>query len=293
MLGNLFLGEWRKINGNRTTTTLFIWSAPIGAFLLMGLIILSIAASETARENVRFGGGFSGSWSEMFLGGWQVVNNEIGRYVIAAFTAIVFAGEYQFGTWKNFVPYRRRTTLFLNKLAVIAVMVIIAWVSMTIIVGIGFLIVAQIGNVDVGTFDGETVRAFAGQYALQMALTLTATLIAACYAALAAMFTRSMIASFFVAVLFNVIETGILLPLALLYQFFRVNLLAIYTYTPSFNLANIQQIIQFDRPVTPPSIPGTMISGHSFENSLIIIVIWLLVLLSITLWRFNRQDIVT
>jgi len=291
MVGNLLLGEWRKVNGNRITTIMFIWIAPIGALMMMGLIILIAAFSEEARTNMARGQ--LQPWNETFLFGWLLVNNEIGRYIIAAFTAIVFAGEYQFGTWKNFVPYRRRTTLLLTKFALIGVLVLVAWVSMTLIIGFGFLILGQILGADSGAVNGDILRDFLGDYALQMALTLSATLIAACYAALAAMFTRSTIASFFVAVIISIAETGILLPISIIYQFFRVNLFALYTYTPSFNLFNIQSLVQSGRQMSAPAVPGTVTPSHSLETSLLIIVIWVFVLLGVTLWRFNRQDITT
>jgi ABC-type transport system involved in multi-copper enzyme maturation permease subunit len=287
----MFVGEWRKVTGNRLTTAVFIWSAPILAFLAMGLVIFAALAWEDIRAE--YSTAYSQSWTTAFLMGWQLVNSEFGRFVIAAFTAIVFAGEYQFGTWKNFVPYRRRATLLLTKLAVILTLVTLAWVLMTLILGFGALILGQIAGISPGEFNGEIFRQFIADYLFQMVLTLSATSIAACYAALAAMFTRSTLASLFVAFLMNIAETAILVPLVLISQLTRSNLISIYTYTPSFNLMNLQSYYFSGLPASTPTTTERIMSGQTPAASLLILIVWVVVLLAITFWRFNRQDITT
>ena len=37
---------------------------------------------------------------------WDVPDNAVGRYLICAFVAVVFAGEYGWNTWKLIVPHR-------------------------------------------------------------------------------------------------------------------------------------------------------------------------------------------
>ena len=291
MLSNLFIGEWRKITGNRLTTTVFIWSVPLIALFLM--CVVNIAALGWEDIRLEYGSRAATSWNEAFVMGWPLVNSDIGRYIVAAFTAIVFASEYQLGTWKNFVPYRRRFTLLLTKFAVIGVLVTIAWMAMTLIVGAGTLILGQISGFGLGEFNGESLRQFLGDYGAQMLLTLGATFIASCYAALAAMFTRSTLASFFVALVFNAAETGILLPLVFLSQALRTNLIAIYTFTPSYNLANLQSYLTSGPPAWIPTTTHEFVNGQAPASSLLILVVWVSVLLGITFWRFNWQDITT
>ncbi|MDX1991942.1 MAG: ABC transporter permease [bacterium] len=295
MYREMFAGEWKKIAGQRWAALLFVWIAPIAALVFFGFLAVVALLSPGFREELA--DGTLPPWNDAFLYGWLMVNNEFGRYVIAAFTAIVFAGEYQWGTWKNFVPHRTRTSLLLTKFFTVGAFTITAWTAMSLIVGIGFGLMAVFGGRSYGAFNGEIFREFIGTYGLQMALTFTATLIAACYAALTAMFTRSVLVSFFVVIVLTILENGILLPLFLIYGFFDLDLLWLYRFVPTYNLANINAWLTTGTGFSPPGVGdgGVYVppEPNALGLSLFIIVVWVVALLSVTLWQFRRQDITT
>jgi ABC-2 type transport system permease protein len=293
MVFNMFRAEWLKIAGNRWTTAFFIWIFPMSAFAIMAFWILVLIGAHEAREAFE-----PITWDEALLTPWTLVNNEFGRWIVAAFTAFVFAGEYVHGTWKNLVPRQSRIVLILTKFVTVGVFVLFAWTLMTVIVGFGLGIASDIVGTSFGEFNGEIFNEFIGDFSLQVFITLTATLIAASYAALAAMFTRNTLASVFIAILLNIAETAILLPLILLRLWLEIDLVALYSYTPGYNLANISTWITQDVGISQEArdAEGQVIwayGPHSLEESLLIIAVIVIALVGFTVLRFQRQDITT
>jgi hypothetical protein len=114
--------------------------------------------------------------------------------ILLGFAAVVFAGEYQWGTWKNIVPRNRRVMLLLMKFMALGVFVVLAFVLMSIIWVIGLGVLAQIAGAEYGpAVTLHVLSDFAEDYAIQAALTFTSMMIAAGYAALAGMLTRSIL----------------------------------------------------------------------------------------------------
>ena len=54
-------------------------------------------------------------WTDTFMASWGFANNLFGRMFLLGFTAVTFAGEYQWGTWKNIIPRQRRSLLIMAK----------------------------------------------------------------------------------------------------------------------------------------------------------------------------------
>lgn len=290
---NMFRAEWLKIAGNRWITGFFVWIFPMSAFAIMALWIVILLFSSEARAE--FG---PTTWDEALLAPWTLVNNEFGRWIVAAFTAFVFAGEYVHGTWKNLVPRQPRVRLILTKFVTVGVFVLFAWTLMTVIVGISLGIASNIAGTSFGEVNGTVFNDFIGDFSLQVFITLTATLIAASYAALAAMFTKNTLASVFIAILLNIAETAILLPLLLLKAWLDIDFIALYTYTPGYNLANISTWVTQDNGISQEVLneEGEFLwgySAHSLEGSLLIIAMIVIALVGFTVLRFQRQDITT
>jgi hypothetical protein len=285
----MFRAEWIKIAGNRWVTSFLIWIFPVGALILFTLLSIAVFFSDTLRQETITSG--IDPWYTTMLGAWDIVNNEFGRWIILAFTAFVFAGEYQHGTWKNLTPRRSRVILIVNKFITLAVFVVCAFVAMTIIVGIGGWVVASIAGVSYGAVNGEIVRDFAGDYGLKMFINITATFIAAGYAAVAAMFTRNILASVIVGIIINIAETGIILLLALFELVFNRRIYDVYLFTPGYNLANISSWVNNKEGYPVNLGEENMLGPHSLELSLIIIAAWVVGLIAFTAWRFQRQDI--
>ena len=290
---NLFRAEWMKLTGNRWATSFFVWIFPAIPVALMGFGIFAALLSADARESL-------GSdqeqmaWYSNFVFSWEIVNNEFGRWMIAAFTAVVFAGEYQFGTWKAIVPGRQRMTVIFNKFFTILVFVLVAWIGMSLLYGIGgFILSAILGN-GYGEVNSVIVRDFINGYGVNMFVAVTSVSVAIGYAALAATITHNILSSVFIAISITFAEKGILIPLYLLNEFFHVEVYDLYLYTPGYNLSNISKWGLDGKAYIEPIFREMSSSEpHSLGASLLIVFVWIFGLIGLTVWRFNRQDIVS
>ncbi|GAB4514374.1 MAG: hypothetical protein OHK0046_16390 [Anaerolineae bacterium] len=286
---NLFRAEWQKITGNRWVAASLIWIFPAGAaFFMIAAVVIALLSEDFQRAQMQLG---IVPWNETLVNAWTIVNNELGRWMIVAFSAFIFAGEYQHGTWKNLTTRRTRTRLILNKFLTLGVFVVFATVLMTVILGIGTGVVASIIDLDYGlsTF-GDAFGPFVEDYFTQMFIILTIVLIGASYAALAAMLTKSVFASAIVGVLVTVAENGILLPILLARSFLGWDLMFLYFLTPSFNMANIGTWLNTNRPYMPF---GDDMMAYSLERSVIVVGVWVVALIILTVYLFRRQDIST
>jgi hypothetical protein len=286
-MSSLFRAEWEKIAGNRWAVAFLVWIFPMGMLVFLGGVIVITLLSEDFRAAQTTLG--IAPWNVTILDTWKFLNTEMMRYVIVIFSAIVFAGEYQYGTWKNLIPRRSRLVLILNKLLILGVFVTIAFVATTIISGIGTGIVAGMLGINYGPFDGETIRQFAGEYLFQMVITLSASLIAATYAAIAAMITRNIVASGIVGILITLAEQATLVLIWLIYTLLKINALLLYQLTPGYNLANISTWVQFNTAYQPISA----LKPLSLASSVTIVALIAVGLIGLTVYLFRRQDITT
>lgn len=284
---NLFRAEWEKIAGNRWAVAFCVWSFPVGMLVfIVAVIVVTLFSKDFRTAQMEVG---IAPWNVTMLDAWRFVNTEFVRYIIVVFSAIVFAGEYQYGTWKNLIPRRSRPVLIFNKLLTLGAFVTISFVVMTIISGIGVGIVAGMLGVNYGSFDSETIREFAGDYLFQMTITLTATLIATTYAAVAAMIARNIVASAIIGIIITLAEQASLLIVLLVYGLLKINVGFLYHLTPGYNLANISTWVQFDKGFRPWEgfVP------HDLSLSIMIVTVTVVVLIGLTVYLFRRQDITT
>lgn len=291
---NLFRAEWVKIAGNRWVTSCLLWIFPLAAVGLVTILAIILALSSSART------GFieePATWTEVAVGAWDFVNNPAGRLVILAFTAVVFAGEYQWGTWKNTIPRSQRTALILVKFATLGVLVVVAFVLMSVLATIGVGIDTLIAG---GTYGpevtGEVVSDFLGDYALQASTAFTGTLIAAGYAALAAMITKSILGGIVVSFVITFAENLLIVPLALLAWLLDMpRILYVYRVTPGYNLLNVTSWVRQDMPtgfeVDVGDVSRTV--TDSLEFSIAVLALWVFGLVFVTVALFRRQDITT
>ncbi len=138
------------------------------------------------------------------------------------------------------------------------------------------------------------IRDFLGDYALQAATAFTATVIAAGYAALAAMITRSVLGSVVAGLMtVFVFELGSFAALALLGMLLgRPELIALYQLTPGYNLGNITSLINEGVPFTFGTQAMTRYAGpNSLGLSIFILAAWVVGLVAVTAALFRRQDI--
>jgi hypothetical protein len=289
---NVLRAEWQKMVGNRWTTGFLIWIFPVGALGMVGLMSLFALLIPSFRENMSV----QPFWTDNFLAPWGFTNNLFGRTFLLGFTAVTFAGEYQWGTWKNIVPRQRRGLLIMAKFINLGVLILIAFSLMSLIFGFGFGIMARIADVTYGPeVTGDVVREFLGDYTLQAALAFVSVIIASIYAALSAILMRSILGGIMVGVGISIVEPlifGVNLWLARLFdsEFF----LHLGRISPFYNIENVNSWVRSDQAVTwlqPLFNEAAPVDSMVF--SVLVLAVWLVLGIGLVLYLFQRQDITT
>ena len=106
--------EMLKFRRHRATWGL-VWIWPIG-ITLFWLFAIGVDLANGGSD----GGGpaSAAAWVENSVDFWNVPAQPLGRYLLGAFVAVVFAGEYGWNTWKLIVPHRARNSLIAAKYVV-------------------------------------------------------------------------------------------------------------------------------------------------------------------------------
>ncbi len=296
---NLFRAEWTKIMGNRWVTAFLILIFPVGMFAFVVVMSVLIAVLPSMRDQAgteRLGLDHA-EWTTQAIKAWTVPNSLLGRLLTLAFAVVVFAGEYQWQTWKNIIPRRRRVPLILVKFLAVAVLVVLAFTLASIIFAVGWGVMVSIAGGTYGpAITGEVVADFAGEYLQQAWLAFTLTMISANFAALAGMFTRSILGGVLVGVAFTYIEGLSILGMALLAHLLGFSrLIELYRLTPSYNVANAQS--WFTKGQAAGIQAGNLLGGDfsdfsdSLTFSVVLLMLWVVALVGLTAYLFQKQDI--
>lgn len=291
---DLFRAEWIKIAGNRWVAGCLVWIFPllaVGFVIVVGIIL---ALSSPARHG--FQSDEPAKWTEQAIGIWNIPNNPVGRLILLGFTAVVFAGEYQWNTWKNIVPRNRRVLLIVIKFIALGTFVVLAFVLMSIIWTLGYGLLTQIAGASYGPrITEKVVTTFAGDYALAASLAFTSTIIAAGYAALAGLFTRSILGGVLVGFAATFIENLSILGLVIIGYFLNIpRIVHLYRLTPGYNLTNVASWINDSHAVDMKVDVGSKVSymfSDSLAFSVIVLAAWIIGLIALTAFLFRRQDI--
>ncbi|MCA9906455.1 MAG: hypothetical protein KC547_21525 [Anaerolineae bacterium] len=291
---SLFRAEWSKIAGNRIVLGVFIWIFPVTALVLLIFAAISAAVSEQFRVAINVA---PPTWTNQALTTWSFVNSEIGRFMLVGFAADVFGGEYQRQMWKNLLPRRQRLPLILNKFLTIAVYALTAFVAMVIIVTVLSGVVTSIAGAAygpaLGDMDGAAWTQFLRMFGSQAAISFAAAIIAACYAAVGAILTRSILGAIVVGALLNLFEQGIAVALAIIVGITEQgSLFSLYFYTPGYNLANLSSWSTYGSGYMPLFIERyNCCSAFSAETSTVLVLAWIVGLIALASYLFIRQDI--
>jgi ABC-type transport system involved in multi-copper enzyme maturation permease subunit len=289
---NLFRAEWSKAAGHRWLAGFLIWIFPVGTIVMYVLLIITaLSSATTAIESFNLA---TTRWTDA-MGVWGVLSdfpgNVIGRMPILAFIASLFAGEFEWGTWKNIVPRNRRAALVLTKFITLGIYVMVAFAAISLIVLIGNGIALKIVGLPYGpAVTGENLTDFAGDYSLNAGLAFISTLIVSAFAALAALFTRKIVGGVMVGFLISIIEPNTLLLLLWIINFLdKPELVSLYRYMPTYSIGNISSWIKHHTALglgMPIPFPET-----SLGFSLIVVLVWVVVLIGLVMVLFQRQDI--
>ncbi len=292
---DLFRAEWLKIAGNRWVAGCLVWIFPLGALAFLLVVGAILLLSSSARQGFRQDEAVL--WTEQAIGVWDFPNNPLGRLILLGFTAVVFAGEYQWGTWKNIVPRNRRFSLVLVKFVALGVFVVLAFALMSVLWAAGWGVLARIAGASYGPrISAGVIRDFAGDYVLAASLAFTSTIIAAGYAALAGMLTRSILGGVIVGFAVTFAENLSIVVLLLIGWLLDIpKAVLAYRFTPGYNLLNVASWISEKAPgVVRPYENGThpdIVLSDSLEFSVLVLAVWVVGLILLTGLLFRRQDL--
>jgi MFS family permease len=289
---NLMRAEWDKQFKNYKMTAFLVWIFPIGTIATLGLgLIVSLIMGDVV-DGLPVG---PGDWRNNLLGAWGIITafpaNIIARLLPLAFMAVVFAGEYEWGTWKNLVPRNRRSSLVVVKLVIPTLLVMISLSLTSLLLGLGSVGSHWISGEPLGpAVSGEILIEFLGDYGREVGLALASLLILGGVAAIGAFLTRSILGALLVSFGFSLIDLiglGLLGALAFIFKIPQlINLLSI---TPNYSLDNIRSWLILGEASRGFNPAFTVEPSLAF--SVVCLLAWLVGLIGLAVWLFKRQDI--
>lgn len=273
--------EALKFRRHRATWGL-VWIWPIGVTLLLTLaIIIQVAKGEVGRPETVAG------WIDDAVDFWQVAAEPMGRYLICAFVAVVFAGEYGWNTWKLIVPHRARGSLIAAKYVVALALLICGFALGAFL----FHLLNWLKDLATGTPipAGITAGALFRAHGLAFLAVLGPLLLSVAYTSLAAILTRSTIGALVIGLVITTLER--------LFRFFAPMLESIapsligglYRVLPGYHLANLGEWLTEGRVLMVPFPSGPFSTTPT--TSLAIVAVWTIALIALTFRLFRRQDI--
>jgi ABC-2 type transport system permease protein len=278
--------EALKLRRHRATWGL-VWIWPIGLAILWPLAIaieLAVGGDPAAAGR---GAPDAAGWIADGVGFWNVPAHPFGRYLVGAFVAVAFAGEYGWNTWKLIVPHRARWALIAAKYAVVLALL-----------AISFLLAAFLFNAlgwveDVVTGDpvpaGITAGALLKAHGLGATAAILPVLLTTAYVGLAAILTRSPVGALVIGLIVTTAESIFRSFGPMLEPYAPALVGALYRALPGHHLANMSSVITEGRLLEVPFPSGAF--SMPAAASLAILAGWIILLVGLTFRVFGRQDI--
>ena len=256
-----------------------VWIVPIGLVLLW-LIATALHFSHAMPSHGPRPPVDAARWIAGTAMTWQFASNSFGRYLIAGFTALAFAGEYGWSTWKLIVPHRSRGSLLAAKYGVVLLLELAAFVA----AGLIGIVLALVDSVLVGESipTGVTLAGVVSAQATGLATALPAILLTIAYAAAAAIVFRSTMAAVIVGIVAVTLER-------LAATFAPLIPKGVVLVLPSVYLDNLQSWI-----ATGHGMPLMLAEGPveiGWLVSAVVLAAWIAALVALTLFQFRRQDL--
>ncbi|RYD50342.1 MAG: hypothetical protein EOP60_11945 [Sphingomonadales bacterium] len=277
---NTISAEWTKLLPHKGTW-LMVWIYPI-AFL--AILTIGLIGEPGMSKDARTAAG----WIEETTMIWYLPGFTPGRYFIAAFFALVFAGEYGWNTLKLVVPHAARWKLIASKYAVALGLLYVAWIAAALLTIV--MEYVKTGMAGLAVPEGVTFAAIVAGHWDVLLSSLAPLLLTAAYASTMAVLTRSTLAALIVSlVLITLDEMFGRIVRALSY--YGAEWLAVpYRMLPGYHLENVMSWMREGVAFKLPLASGAVVE-YSQATSLVAMAAWIGGLVALTFWWFRRQDI--
>jgi ABC-2 type transport system permease protein len=219
---------------------------------------------------------------------WRIPSSSFGRYLIAGFVALAFAGEYGWNTWKLIVPHRSRMALIAAKYGAVLILFFASFVLTALISIAGAWTSDVLAHQVVPA--GITATGLLRVHGAAALAALPPFLVTVGYASLAAVLTRSTIAALIIALVAITVEQLVFGLAPMLSPEFPRLVAILYHALPGYHLANLASWIEHGAALRI-EFPGGSTVALAWPVSLATIGAWLLVLIGGTFAAFARQDI--
>jgi ABC-2 type transport system permease protein len=277
--------EALKLRRHRATW-LMVWIYPI-VITLITLGMLAYGALTPPQAVPPGGAPLPAKWvanSTMF---WNFPWSAPGRFLLAGFAAVVFAGEYGWNTWKLIIPARTRWQLIAAKWVIALSFVMIAFVLADLLLLLGSWLQS---SQDDGIPAGVTLGAVAQAHLRAAGYALLPLVYTVAFAGMFAILTQSILATVILSIALVVVEQ--LFPLLALFAYpYAPGLTVLLAkLLPFYHMANLAMWAKVDAALTLPLAPGAVVSlgwGTSFAA----LASWIATAGTITQLRFLRQDL--
>ncbi|NML07725.1 ABC transporter permease [Sphingomonas sp. G-3-2-10] len=276
---NLVSAEWTKMLPHKGTWML-VWIYPALFFVVLTIAIFAEGKNPDAMT--------AKGWIDDTTMIWYTPTITLGRYFIAAYFALVFAGEYGWNTWKLVVPHAARWKLVASKYLVALGLLYIAWIATALLsIVMQYVRTAIVGE---AVPAGVTFGALLNGHLSLMVLGIAPLLIAATYASLVAVLTRSTLAAFIVSLVLITLDELYGKIVLWLSTFGMEWPAALYRVLPGYHLDNLSSWIRTGAGFQYKLATGTVIAC-SQTVSLLALAAWIAGLAGLTFFAFRRQDI--
>ncbi len=274
--------ELLKLRPHKATWSL-VWLYPI-AFLTIYVIGIGVGmAGVDPREPQSLP-----EWLENTAVVWFIPRNSVGRFMIAAFVAVVFAGEYGWNTWKLIVPHRSRGALIAAKYAAVLILLAVAFVATALLSTAGTWADSVINR---GALPpGITAAALFREQGQAVLGALGPLLVTVAYASLAAILTRSTIAALVIAIVAISVEQLLFTFGPILSMRFPAIVWPLYHALPGYHLGNLLEWIGEAKALSADFPGGRSVSMH-WTTSLAVVAGWIGALVGGAFSAFRRVDI--
>lgn len=273
--------EALKLRRHRATW-MMVWLYPIvTSLLVIGILLYTAFSAHTTGEERS-----TAKWIHDSALLWNVPGSGPGRFLIAGFSAVVFAGEYGWNTWKLIIPARARWQLIAAKWVVAFGFVLVAFIAADLILLLGEWLGSFLGDkIPAGVTLGAVAEAHwkAGCNAL---LPIVYTI---AFAGMFAILTQSILATVILSIALVIIE-GLFPFIAIWAHGYAPALITALTrFLPFYHMANMAAWAK-GAGLTLPLGPGEVVAFNR-GASLWILAAWILAAGALTQFRFLRQDL--